>query len=465
MFCTEGDVKMSELTRRRRMSHSIASPKAAMPLDVLIIGAGVCGPALSLLLQKSNPKHNITVIERFPSLRTGGQQLDLKGQGVPIMKKMGLLEILKQHLVAESGMELVDTNGKQLMLFGIDSAETGGKGFNLTNEYEFMRGDMVKIFYDATLAEGFKVEREGEKEGGLKYEFGTTVTALDQSSDDGVTVTFSHGQKKRYDLVVAADGQGSRTRRLAFGEETSAEAFKPIGVHAAYFNIPRLSTEDSLARIHFAPGSRMVMTRTGDRPVTQVYFFLMKDKQRHEMMRKTYKESLEKQKDAWTQIYRDAGWDCKRFVDGLKPVEDFYAHEMGQVKMPQLHKGRVVLLGDAGYCPTAFTGLGTTLSLIGAYVLAGELARNGSNVTAALTRYNEVMRSPIDECQKLGVAAIEGGFYPSSATGIRIVNNILWTLSCFRVDKVLQWVVGMLPADKRMWPLPEYPELNLMSEN
>ena len=206
------------------------------------------------------------------------------------------------------------------------------------------------------------------------------------------------------------------------------------------------------------------MTRTGDRPVTQVYFFLMKDKERHAKMRTTYKEPLEKQKEAWADIYRDAGWDCKRFVEGLKPVEDFYAHEMGQVKMPQLYNGRVVLLGDAGYCPTAFTGLGTTLSLIGAYVLAGELARNGSNVNAALEKYNEVMRPPIDECQNLAAAGSEGVFFPSSAIGIRIMNNFLWTLSCFRIDKLIRWIHGMLPADKSRWPLPEYPELNLGSE-
>ncbi|KAF1841008.1 FAD/NAD(P)-binding domain-containing protein [Cucurbitaria berberidis CBS 394.84] len=431
------------------MRVSIASPKATMSLKILIVGAGVCGPALALLLQKSNPKHSITVIERYPSLRTGGQQIDLKAQGIPIVKKMGLLEAIRSHLVAETGMELVDTNGKRLMHFGVQGADQGGRSLALTNEYEFMRGDMVKIFYDATIAERAEAERNGEKEGGLKYEFGTTVTALDQSSDNGVAVTLSNGQTAQYDLVVAADGQGSRTRRLAFGEEVSTEAFKGLGVHAAYFNIPRLSTEDNLARIHFAPDSRMVMTRTGNRPITQVYFFLMKDKERNETMKKMYKESQEKQKEIWTEVYEDAGWECERFVKGMKTAEDFYACEIAQVKMPRLHTGRVVLLGDAGYCPSPFTG---------------ELARNKNDVSAALTAYDKLMRQPITEYQKLGPGT-EGGFYPSSALGIRIVNNILWTLSCFRVDKAIQWIHGMFPAEQGKWLLPEYPELNLGSEN
>ncbi|KAH7388756.1 hypothetical protein BKA66DRAFT_460696 [Pyrenochaeta sp. MPI-SDFR-AT-0127] len=433
-----------------------------MSLNILIIGAGVCGPALALLLQKANPKHTITVIERFPSLRTGGQQIDLKDQGVPIMKKMGLLNTLKQHLVAESGMELVDKNGKSLMQFGVDSAEGGGHGLALTNELEFMRGDIVKIFYDASLEERARAEENGEVEGGLKYEFSETVTALEQDHD-GATVTFSNGQKKRYDLVVAADGQGSRTRRLAFGEKISTEAFKSLGIHAAYYNIPRLPSEDSLARIYFGPQSRMVVTRAGDRPETQVYFFLMREQARHEEMKKTYKQSIEQQKEAWTGIYKDAGWESKRLLEGLKTVEDFYSCEIGQVKMPQLHTGRVVLLGDAGYCPSSFTGMGTTLSLIGTYVLAGELAKHGNDLEAALKAYNETMREPIAECHKLSPGT-QGGFYPSSELGIRITNNILWTMSCFKVDKMIKWVLGWLPEDKAAWTIPEYPELNLTGE-
>jgi 2-polyprenyl-6-methoxyphenol hydroxylase-like FAD-dependent oxidoreductase len=436
-----------------------------MPLKILIIGAGVCGPAVALLLQRSNPKHNITVIERFPSLRTGGQQIDLKEQGIPIMQKMGLLDTLRQYCVHESGMELVDKNGNSLMQFGVNRAgPNSNQQFVLTHEYEFMRGDMVKMFVDATHKDRADAIANGEQEGSLDFKFGETITSLTQSSsapNDGVTVTFSNAQTAHYDLVIAADGQGSRTRRLTFGEPLSTDAFKSLNIHAAYYNIPRLPREDSLARIYFAPNSRMVMTRTGDRPLTQAYLFLMRDKQRHAAMKPVHKLPLQEQKDVWTKHFADAGWECERFLKGLQSVDDFYACEIGQVKMPggQLHKGRVVLLGDAGYCPSAFTGMGTTLSLIGAYVLAGELART-DDVGAALERYEETMRQPIEECQKLAVGA-EGGFYPSSDLGIRVANGVLWTMSCLRVDRVLRWVGGWLPGEKARWTLPEYPELKL----
>lgn len=431
-----------------------------MALKILIVGAGVCGPALALILQKTNPKHTVTVIERFSSLRTGGQQIDLKAQGIPIMKKLDLLERTKAIGIAEDGMEVVDTNGKTLIQFGITSA--GGKEVSLINEYEFMRGDMVKMFHDASLEERAKAQENGEKEGSLKYEFGKTVTAIEQN-DDGVTVTFSDGQTSHYDLVVAADGQASRTRRLVFGEQISTDAFKSIGVHAAYYNIPRLPTEDSRARVYFGPDHRMVITRTGDRPLTQVYLFSMTNAARFAALKTSYKEPIEAQKQVWTSYYKDAGWQCDRFVENLKTTDDFYACEIAQVKMPNLYRGRTVLLGDAGYCPSSFTGKGTTLSLIGAYLLAGELARHGNNVGAALRAYEEKMQAPIQECQQLPPGSA-GGFMPASAWGLRITNSILWTMSCFRIDKLLQWVYGMLPAEKEGWPVPEYPEMKLERE-
>jgi 2-polyprenyl-6-methoxyphenol hydroxylase-like FAD-dependent oxidoreductase len=427
-----------------------------MPLNILIVGAGICGPALAYILQKSNAKHHVTVVERFPSLRLGGQQIDLKSEGVSVAKAMGLLDTIKSVCVRETGLEIVDTNGKRLMSFGIDDAD--GQGLALTAEYEMMRGDLVKVFYEASL-QGQAREGSVAKAGNLEYEFGKTVTEI-FSGEEGVDVTFSDGQKRRFDLVVGADGQSSRIRRLAFGQATSTAAFKPIGVHAAFYSIPRAQDEDSLARGYFGSRSRAMMTRTSNRPLTQVYLFLMGDPKRHEKMATMYRESSEKQKSLWTEIYSDAGWQCDRFLAGLETCDDFYACELGQVKMPQLFTGRVVLLGDAGYCPSPFTGMGTSLSLVGAYVLAGELTRHGDDVEQALEAYEKTMRQPIDEYQELAPGS-NGSWLPTSQLGINIMSNVMWVMSCLRVDSVIQWIHGMLPDSKPRWTIPEYPELNL----
>lgn len=63
-----------------------------MPLKVLIIGAGVCGPAFATLLRRSDPdgeRYDITVVERAPKLRDSGLQIDIRAQGISVIRKMG----------------------------------------------------------------------------------------------------------------------------------------------------------------------------------------------------------------------------------------------------------------------------------------------------------------------------------------------------------------------------------------
>jgi 2-polyprenyl-6-methoxyphenol hydroxylase-like FAD-dependent oxidoreductase len=430
-------------------------PSKSTPLNVLIIGAGCAGPVLAQTLIKANPNHKITLVERYHALRTGGQQLDLKAEGIRIAKGLGILDALKEVCVHETGMRLVDTKGKSLMRLGVN--DPSHQGSNLTNEFEIMRGDMVQIFYDGSIAERKRADEQGENEGSLTYKFDTTVTEI-ENSDEGVAVTFSTGQKEYYDLVVGSDGQGSRTRRTTFGPDNEAKAFQSIGVHAAYYEIPR-EFDDNDARVYFGTNSRMVMTRSGDRSKTQVYLFVMNDRERHEKMRTVQKQTQEQIKKAWIEMYDDAGWDCRRFLEGIKATKDFYTTELAQVHMPKLYNKRVVLLGDAGYCPTPFTGMGTTLSLLGSYILAGELARNGDNVDAALQAYHDKMQQPLKMYQKLPGGGTK--FYPSSKLGIRIANFLVWIASTLQLHKAAQWVMGMMGEGKTDYEMPVYPELNM----
>jgi 2-polyprenyl-6-methoxyphenol hydroxylase-like FAD-dependent oxidoreductase len=422
-----------------------SSPK--MPLNVLIVGAGVCGPAFAMLLQRSNPKHNITIVERFPSLRAAGQQIDLKLQAPHILRRMGLFDEIKACCVNETGLEMVDSKGKRVALF--EASAAGQQRPGLTSEHEIMRGDMVRVLYDASIKQNKELRNKSETGKGVTYQFNQTITALEQSTN-GVEVTFLNGRKEHYDLVVAADGQGSRTRQLAFGREVSDASFKSLGIHAAYFSIPRAEGEATLAKGHFAPGRRMIITRTSDRPVTGVLLFTMIKSSK---LKECYKEGPENQKEVFAETFKDSEWQTERLLSGLKTSEDFYANELGQIKMPQLSAGRVVLLGDAGYCPSPFTGLGTNLSLVGAYLLAGALARQGNDVVGALTAYEEKMRPFIDECQKMPSIGV---FFPSSRLGIWSMQKIVWVVS-----KLMGFLPQSQPADTHGERLPEYPELNL----
>lgn len=418
-----------------------------MPLNVLIVGAGVCGPAIAMLLQRSNPQHNITIVERSSTLRSTGQQIDLKNQAPHILRKMGLLEEIKALCVNETGFEVVNSAGKQIAYFGV--AASGERRPGLTSEHEIMRGDMVQCLYNASIKQNVELKVGPGKE--ITYLFGQTITSLGQSAQS-VDVTFSDGREHRYDLVIGADGQYSRTRRLAFGQDVSDAAFKSLGVHGAHFSIPRVDGEGTLARGHLAPGKKMIFTRTSDRPVTGALLYTMKATPR---MKASYKESVKSQREAFVEAFKDMDWQTERFISGLKNSDDFYANELGQIKMDKLSTGRVVLLGDAGYCPSPFTGLGTNLCLVGAYVLAGELARQENDVTGALKCYEEKMRPFIDECQQISQTGL-GLLFPTSRLGIWAMHNLAWAVSK---------LVGFFPQSQKGHThdgrLPEYPELKL----
>lgn len=419
-----------------------------MPLNVLIVGAGICGPTLAILLQRSNPENRITVVERSPSLRVAGQQIDLKDMGPHILRQMGLLDEIRSRCVNETGFEMVDSQGNQIALFGVSAA--GQRRTSMTSEHEIMRGDMVQVLYDANIKQN---EELGGADGkGVTYMFGKTITTLDQSAD-GVDVTFSDGQTEHYDLVVGADGQGSHTRRLAFGQEVSDAAFTSLGIHGAYYSIPRIEGEGTVAKGHIAPGKRMAFTRTNDRPVTGAVLFKMTDS---EKLKESYNKSAEHQKEAFAQEFEDFDWQPDRLIGELRKSDDFYSHEIGQIKMDTLSTGRVVLLGDAGYCASTFSGMGTNICLVGAYVLAGELARQSDNIAEALKSYEEKMRPFINECQQLSPF---GFLFTSTRFGIWSMHQLIWVVS-----KIFNFMSFQSQEEDTHWKrLPVYPELNLPS--
>jgi 2-polyprenyl-6-methoxyphenol hydroxylase-like FAD-dependent oxidoreductase len=194
-----------------------------MPLKVLVVGASICGPAFAAMLQAFfaamlqaffaamlqafDHRHHITVVERAPTLRATGRQIDLKTRVIPIMEKLSLIDRIRSHSVAEQGLEMVDTNGKSVMRFDFDDKDANRSDLALavSSEYEIMRGDLVKVLYEFSLEQRASLETAQAKEGGLEFEFGRTISEVTHTGN-GADVTFSDGQKGQYDLVVGADG-------------------------------------------------------------------------------------------------------------------------------------------------------------------------------------------------------------------------------------------------------------------
>ncbi|XDG05964.1 hypothetical protein ABKA04_005579 [Annulohypoxylon sp. FPYF3050] len=434
-----------------------------MPLKVLIVGAGICGPALAILLRRSDPENSVTIVERYPGIRHNGLQIDLRSWGVPIMKRLGLIDVVREKVVHEAGMAFIDGNGKRHGTFGTSGTDTGAQSF--TSEFEIMRGDLAQLLYEASLKDpktgkmdaqptAEEVDAEAENKPGVRYRFGITPKVIIQDND-GVDVTFSDGTQRRYDLVVGADGQWSRTRRMIFGEKEGLAMFKPMNLYTAYYTIPKLPTDGEHALLYQAGQGRSLAIRAADKPYTQVYLMLRTDSE--EVKKGIERQSVETQIDMFEKIYKGAGWQTERFLKGMRESKDFYADSIGQVRTPHVVKGRVALLGDAAYCAAPVTGMGTTVSLIGALTLAGELARHKGDVKTALEAYDVNVRPYIKVAQTLppGVPWI---MTLKSNWAIKVFHLFTSFLAFFRIDKLL---FAIMPEDRGGMAIPEYPELNL----
>ncbi|KAF7586293.1 hypothetical protein BBP40_009149 [Aspergillus hancockii] len=405
-------------------------------LKVLICGAGIAGNALAFWLSKMG--HNVTVIERFPTLRATGLQVDLREPGVTVIRRMGLEQEFRAKSVPEQGLEFVDHSGQRKAYFAANRSGVGMQGF--TTDYEIMRGDLCRLLYDAVRDR-------------VTYKFGTTVKSISEQERQ-VEVLFSDGQRDQFDLLVGADGQGSRTRKMIVGSEV--DPFHPLGVHIGYYTIPRpiAEGEEYNAAIYVAPGRRFVFTRRHSPHTIQVYLACKTNSGRLDNARGEVRE----EKESLADIFRGAGWQTDRLLEGLETADDFYCERLGVVKLDCWYSGRTVLVGDAAYCPSATTGMGTTSSLVGAYILAGEIGRHCTgpeeNVSLALKAYDQRFRPFMNRVQKgLTEGSTFWDYTPSSSWGIAILHVLLALTALLRLDILSKFVLRENPSG---WKLPEY---------
>ena len=372
---------------------------------ILISGASIAGPALAYWLNRYGDK--VTVIERSKTFRTGGQNVDIEGPGQEVIRLMGLEEKIEAKSTGEKGVEFLNGSGKP-----IARLPKGAVG-SLTSSYEILRGDLARILYDATRDD-------------CDYRFGTTITAL-QQHDDGVSVTFNNGSTEKFDLVVSAEGVGSSTRRLVMEGDIR---FRYLGVYASYFRIPRSPEDTDWAQIYNGKGGSCMLLRPAHDNDTTVFV---------SFLRKQF-EASDVDGVARGKMLRDAlqgaGGPADRILANLDHDPDFYLGPMSQVIGSTWSKGRFVLTGDAAYCPSAYTGQGTPLALIGAYILAGELNKQPTH-TVAFESYERLMRPFVASGR-----TVRPGFicliHPKSRLGIGVLRTVGKTLSSVFAQSILR---------------------------
>jgi 2-polyprenyl-6-methoxyphenol hydroxylase-like FAD-dependent oxidoreductase len=336
---------------------------------VLITGASIAGNTLAWWL--SHFGFDVTVVERHPEFRDGGQNIDVRGAGREVLAKMGLERAVREHGTGEAGIRFVDENDQSIAQFDVE--DTGADG--PTAELEILRGDLARVLFDAC---GDKVE----------FRFGDSIKTVDQGTGP-VSITFESGRTEDFDLVVIAEGVGSSTREMVFPGENEP---RWLDVIMGYFTIPKGPGDNDLCRIFTAGESRSIWLRPDNKRTTRAILVVQKPPEGEEDF------SVDEQKAFLRERFADAGWEAPRVLQGLETTQDLYFDVISQVKMDRWSKQRIVLTGDAAWCATPISGIGTTLAIIGAYVLAGELSRADS-IQNALQRYEEVMRPIVEEGQ------------------------------------------------------------------
>jgi 2-polyprenyl-6-methoxyphenol hydroxylase-like FAD-dependent oxidoreductase len=362
--------------------------------NILVIGGGIAGPALALFLHRYGMKP--VVVERAPTLRLSGQWVNLQDEGKEVTRRMGIESTVREKSAEEQEIHIVDSAGRSQAIF--DESSISEKGF--VDEFEIRRAELANILYEHIRND-------------VEYVFGDFPQAIDDRGDK-VQVKFASGNLREFDLVVGADGIHSKTRRLVFGDEF------PISysdLYAAFFSIPRIDSDGSWVRFHSASGGRSVALRPDNQDRTQAYLCFRSKERGYKNL------GVDMQKRLIQKLFADVGFETSRILSELPNVDDFYFDNIGQVKMDRWSKGRVTLVGDAGYCPSALTGMGANVAFVGAYILAGELSRH-QDYREALKQYEAWMRPYVTKAQK----TIPGGVriaLPNTRAAIVLRNAVL----------------------------------------
>ncbi|WP_327587451.1 FAD-dependent monooxygenase [Nonomuraea sp. NBC_00507] len=350
--------------------------------NILISGASIAGPALAHWLIRYG--FTVTVVEKAPALRLGGQAVDFKGETHrTVLARMGILDDVRRLQTGGTDQEIVDANGRTLAI--MPGEFTGG-------DLEITRGDLSRLLYEKTAP-------------ACEYVFGDSITSLTETPT-GVHVTFERSSPRTFDLVVGADGIHSAVRRVAFGPES--DYVRHLG---HYYALVDLDEDFGPAAMMYNEPGRMVAIGG---PKAPAFFVFASDRLDYD------RYDAGQQKDILARVYAGVGWQVPAVMKAVHRAGDVYLDSISQVRIDRYSKGRVVLLGDSAYGNT-LGGFGTGLAVVGAYVLAGELAAAGGDHHAAFAEYERQLRG----YAKIAKNGNAGPFLaPTTSAGIRMRNWI-----------------------------------------
>jgi 2-polyprenyl-6-methoxyphenol hydroxylase-like FAD-dependent oxidoreductase len=375
---------------------------------VLISGASIAGPSLAFWLHRCGFRP--TVVEKASTLRPGGFPIDLRGVAVEVIDRMGLLQQVRAADIATRQATSVDSHGRRMAR--VDFATTrSGAGYDV----ELPRGRLASLLYDVT--------RDN-----VEYLFDDSIASLEETAD-GVRVTFRSGAHRTFGLVVGADGMHSNVRGLSFGAEAPFHRY--LGYYFIGFSEDNNFGLDSEIVMHNRPGrmAALYAARHQRRP-TVLLVFAVKE-------RIDWRLSALEQVELVERAFAGDGWEVPRLLAAMRTADDLFFDSVSQIRMSSWAKGRVALVGDAGYAPSFLSGQGSSLAVVGAYQLAAALAAAGGDHRMAFPAYERSMRHFVEQNQQLALKA-SGMMIPKTRVGIWLRNRLLGIVP--RLLPLLRWL-------------------------
>ena len=357
-------------------------------MQILISGASIAGPVLAYWLTRYG--FDVTVVERAPTLRkTGGHAVDLFRPSMEISAKMGVLPRIEALATGTDVFTMYREEVRrpaQIDLTKIVAAASD-------RHVEIMRDDLSEAYYDAG--------RDN-----VEYLFGDSIAAI---SPDG-EVTFERAAPRRFDVVIGADGLHSNVRRLVFGEEAGLTRF--LGGYLAVVSVPKRLAHEGEMVGHVGVGRLAAIYSAQHLDDARAVFLF-----RGPELKYDHRDVLRQK-----ELLREAFTGMDPRVDGwlgqLIETPAFYFDSITQLQLDSWSRGRVTLVGDAGYCPGPAVGGSTSLAVLGAYVLAGELARASGDHVRAFAAYEREMREPVLRSRAFARGAAKTVVPNSRATGV-----------------------------------------------
>ncbi|MEV7045747.1 FAD-dependent monooxygenase [Amycolatopsis sp. NPDC051061] len=366
------------------------------PRSVLISGASIAGPALAFWLRKAG--FAVTIVEKSAELRDGGYPIDVRGTALDAVRRMGILPRLRDLHISTRRLVFLDTDGSELASLEPNAIIGGVDG----EDVEIRRGDLTRTLYDLVRDD-------------VDIRFGETIETLVQH-EDGVDVTFRSGRRETFDLVIGADGLHSNTRGLVFGAEERFHHY--LGYSFAGFTMPNDFGLYREGLTWSTPGKGAALYAVLESKEIHGFLVFARPDAPIEAFR-----APEAQRDLVAATFAGEGWEIPRMVEAMREADDLFFDVVSQIHLPRWSEGRVALVGDAGYAPSFMTGQGTSLALVGAYVLGHALATIPDHA-AAFAAYESRLRDFVEGNQAL-VSEGKATLFPTTAEALEQRNAAL----------------------------------------